>query len=93
MSVNTKDHKDHTRGLVLVWAGLMALTLLSWWFRDHGLSQKVAVATIIALSFVKVFMVGHSFMELKFAPRWLNLSFKLWCLVSSVVLVVMALFL
>ena len=85
-----KSGDDHTKSLVMVWAALVVLTLLSWWFRDHGLQPLAAIAVIIVISFVKVYMVGHSFMELKFAPHWLRNCFIAWCIASCIILVGMA---
>ena len=84
---------SHTRNLILVWAFLVILTLFSWWFRDNSLGQDLAVAVIIAISFVKVFLVGFSFMELQFAPAWLRKSFDGWCIASAIVLIAMVLLL
>ena len=81
---------DHTKSLVIAWAVLVVLTLLSWWLREDMLGRNIAVAAIILVSFFKVYMVGHSFMELKFAPSWLRRCFEVWCIASCAVLVGMA---
>lgn len=87
-----KSADSHTQSLILVWAVLVVLTMLSWWFRDHSLGggPEVAVGIIVVISFIKVFMVAHSFMELKFAPHWLRNCFISWCVGSCVVLTGMA---
>ncbi|NIB44306.1 cytochrome C oxidase subunit IV family protein [Pseudomaricurvus alkylphenolicus] len=82
--------EDHTKSLIQVWTALVVLTLLSWWFRDHGLGPDAAVAAILFISFVKVYLVGHSFMELKFAPSWLRHSFTAWCSLSCLLLITLA---
>lgn len=89
----TRAGSAHTRNLVFVWAFLVLLTLVSWWFRENSLSAELAVAVIIAISFVKVFLVGFSFMELQFAPQWLRFSFDGWCVTSTIILIGMALLL
>ena len=45
------------------------------------------------LTFVKVFLVGHQFMELRIAPEALRRSFLGWCVSTCAVLVVLALWL
>lgn len=83
--------KAHQASQVLAWAVLVLLTLTSFWFRDHGAGAKTAVAIILSLSFIKVFIVGFSFMELRMAPRALQLVFSGWCVLSCVLLLVLAL--
>lgn len=82
--------ENHTPGLVAAWAVLVALTLLSFWFRDHGVGPAAAVLVILALTFVKVYMVGHSFMEVRRAPRILRLVFATWCAGTCLTLMVLA---
>ena len=63
--------------IVGVWAALVALTALSWWLgADHGVTS-VAVATTVVLivAFVKVTLIGRTFMELKHAAPILKLLF------------------
>lgn len=81
---------NHTGSLVSAWAILVALTLASFWFRDHGLTPEAAIVAILVLTFVKVFMVGHSFMELRWAPRVLRGLFAAWCAGTCVTLVILA---
>lgn len=81
---------NHTRSLVLSWAILVGLTLTSWWFKDHGLTPTTAITLILALTFIKVFMVGHSFMEIGRSPRIMRGIFTAWCVGTFAVLVVMA---
>lgn len=79
-----------TSSLVSVWAGLVGLTLVSFWFRDHGLSPAAAITAILVLTFVKVYMVGHSFMEVRRAPRVLRGIFTAWCAGTCALLVTLA---
>ena len=63
--------------IVLVWAALVALTAVSWWLgADHGVTS-VAVATTVVLivAFVKVTLIGRTFMELKHAAPVLKVLF------------------
>lgn len=85
-----KLEENHTTSLTGAWLLLVALTLASYWFRDHGLAPAAAIVAILVLTFIKVFMVGHSFMELRRAPAWLRLVFATWCGGTCLALVVMA---
>lgn len=78
---------DHARSLLAAWTVLVVLTLLSFWFRDHGLPPSAAAVAILTITFVKVYMVGHSFMEIHRAPRLLRLIFGTWCGGTLLVLV------
>ena len=90
-SLQTHASAGESRTLVLVWAGLVALTLASWWFRDHGLGARAAIVAILAIAFVKVFLVGHTFMEIHRGPKALRVVFTAWCAVACATLVTMAL--
>lgn len=91
MNESTTARPDaDARNLVLVWAGLVALTLASWWFRDHGLGAATAITVILAITFIKVFMVGHSFMEIGRAPWVLRSVFAAWCVGVCATLVMLA---
>lgn len=90
-STHTLPAAGEARGVVLVWMGLVALTLASWWFRDHGLGPQAAIVTILVISFVKVFLVGHSFMEIHRGPPVLRLVFTAWCALTCATLVILAL--
>lgn len=81
---------SHTGSLILAWAILVGLTLMSWWFSDHGLGPAAAITAILVLTFIKVFMVGHSFMELSRAPTLLRSAFAAWCAGLCAVLIVLA---
>lgn len=63
--------------IVLVWAALVALTGLSWWLgADRGVtSVAVATAVILIVAFVKVVLIGRTFMELKHAAPVLKILF------------------
>ncbi|HTK66034.1 MAG TPA: cytochrome C oxidase subunit IV family protein [Pseudonocardia sp.] len=63
--------------IVLVWAALVALTALSWWLgADHGVtSVAVATTVVLVVAFVKVTLIGRTFMELKHAAPVLKALF------------------
>lgn len=89
-AVAPRAEENHTASLTGAWALLVVLTLASYWFRDHGLGPAAAIVAILLLTFVKVFMVGHSFMELHRAPAWLRGVFTTWCAGTCLALIVMA---
>jgi Flp pilus assembly protein TadB len=63
--------------IVLVWAALVALTALSWWLgADHGVAAVgVATTLVLVVSFVKVALIGRTFMELEHAAPVLRALF------------------
>lgn len=87
-AINSKS--IHTAYVVGAWGVLMVLTAASWWVgADHGfagLGKSIAMISILVLTFAKIFVVGHSFMELREAARWLTITFTAWCIVLCLVL-------
>ena len=85
MSKNT-----HTVYVFGAWLVLMALTAASWWVgADHaisGMARDLAMISILVLTFAKIFVVGHSFMELREAAPWLMRAFSTWCVALCAVL-------
>lgn len=77
-------HSAHTNYIVGAWVLLMAFTLCTWWLGARhdlpGLGRQASMITILVLTFGKVFVVGHSFMELRQASRWLVITFTTWCI-------------
>jgi hypothetical protein len=63
--------------IVQVWAVLVALTALSWWVgADHGVTAVgVATVAVIVVAFVKVALIGRTFMELRHAAPVLKALF------------------
>jgi heme/copper-type cytochrome/quinol oxidase subunit 4 len=86
----TKQHVTYICG---AWAALMALTAGSWWLgADHeiaGLGRDVSLIAILVLTFSKIYVVGHAFMELREAAPWLTRTFATWCVALCTVLSVM----
>jgi uncharacterized membrane protein len=64
------------------WLVVMALTLLSWSFsNDHALGALGVNAidtAILLVTFAKMFVIAHAFMEQRHAARWLRPSFAGW---------------
>jgi hypothetical protein len=72
---------------VRAWLVLMAATLVSWYLGDGHGSAQPATVLVIAVAFVKVYLVGHYFMELRDAPLPLRGVFGGWAVVVCAVLV------
>lgn len=65
--------------VTLVWALLVAASLLSWEsMAIAGDDARIARAAILVIAFVKVRMVGLEFMELRHAPLPLRIGFEAW---------------
>ncbi|MEM7466808.1 MAG: cytochrome C oxidase subunit IV family protein [Pseudomonadota bacterium] len=80
----------------LAWVLLLAGTGLAWWLgqADRASEQAGAIATarVIFVAFVKVWIVGFQFMELRHAPRWLRHAFDAWIVVMCVALVTICIY-
>lgn len=83
----------HTQYVWMAWLVLMTLTAASWWMgADHGvenMGKSVTMVSILVLTFAKIFVVGHSFMELREAASWLVRAFAGWCIGLCTVLCVL----
>ena len=69
------------------WFLLIAVTMLAWWLAEG--EQKMAGATTTAIfitAFVKIWIIGYQFMELKVAPAFLRYGFLLWLIAISCIL-------
>jgi len=68
------------RRSVLVWLTLVAATLASWAVaHPHGAADRRGPSVLVLLvAFAKVWLVGREFMELRGAPRVLQLLFTTW---------------
>jgi len=79
--------------VIVAWVVLMVLTAASWWLgAEHdlaGLGRALSMITILVLTFAKIGVVGHSFMEMRESAPWLTRTFFGWCLVMCVALSVM----
>ncbi len=66
------------RTLVLVWLGLVALTLLSFASAEGMVSHQLALAGIFAIAALKGEVVARRFMEVGHAlPHW-NALYRVW---------------
>jgi len=77
----------------LAWLILVGTTALGWWlgYMSHNAQDGILFTTvgILVSAFVKVWIVGFQFMELKQAPRWLRHSFDAWIIAMCSTLVVL----
>ncbi|MFD7256903.1 cytochrome C oxidase subunit IV family protein [Streptomyces sp. NPDC059874] len=68
------------------WVVLVALTALSWIFVDHGYTGfgvKAGASLVLAVAFIKVFIVGLIFMEHRRAAPALRIAYASWCAVTG----------
>ncbi|HEX3610221.1 MAG TPA: cytochrome C oxidase subunit IV family protein [Sporichthyaceae bacterium] len=74
--------------VLLVWAVLVLATITSLTLSAEDLidRQDVVAIAVIVIAFVKVRLVGMHFMELRAAPKVLQLAFQGWCVVACSVL-------
>ena len=79
--------------LLLVWAGLMLATVVSWATGpDHGAATHGAQAgavVALALAMIKVRYVALDFMEVRSAPPALRWGMEAWVAVVGTTLVVL----
>lgn len=80
------------KGSNVAWVVLMVATAIGWWLgnanQSGSESVKLATAGVIIVSFIKVWVVGFQFMELKHAPWWLRHIYDAWVVLISIALVV-----
>jgi hypothetical protein len=74
------------RTLAAVWAGLLLATAVSVAVHEGLGGGALAVLLVIAAAFVKVWLVGRYFMELRHAPPLLRRAFDAYAVVVPVVL-------
>jgi len=74
---------------IVAWAALMGGTILSWYLGDGHGAARVATVGILLVAFLKVYLVGRYFMELKEAPKALHGVFATWTVAMCVTLVAM----
>ena len=75
----------------LAWLLLIVGTGVAWWLGQTGRVDEqagaLAIAGVIVVAFVKVWIVGFQFMELRYAPRWLRHAFDAWIAAVCVALI------
>ncbi|MCX2934255.1 cytochrome C oxidase subunit IV family protein [Mycobacterium sp. CVI_P3] len=72
----------------VVWAILIGATVVSLLLGEHSYSSSsLAGSAILVIAFVKVYLVGANFMELKEAPTALRAVFSAYCILACAALV------
>jgi hypothetical protein len=75
------------RRTTLVWLALCAITISTWWLAPGHRGGESAVASVpitvavLLLGFIKGRFIIRTFMEVRTAPRWLQLSTDAWLVV------------
>ena len=60
---------------LIVWIGLLILTLSSYFSAESALGKRALVFVLLGITAIKFFSVGFQFMELKKAHRFWKISF------------------
>lgn len=83
-----------TKGSVIVWAALVAFTVISFALGgEHLIDNKtLAAAIVVGIAAIKIRLVGLHFMELKAAPVALRAAFEGYCAVLFLALMGIYLF-
>ena len=82
-------------GMTIAWLVLVVATGIGWWLGQTGQAgtqgAALAIAGVIIVAFIKVWIVAFQFMELRHAPRWLRHAFDAWIIAICVALLVILL--
>ncbi|MCH9731184.1 MAG: cytochrome C oxidase subunit IV family protein [Actinomycetia bacterium] len=85
MAIQALDRQS--RWIVAVWVVLIATMAGSLVLRTEDVSSA-ASASIVAIAFMKVWLIGNYFMELNRAPRPLQLGFAAYVVVTCAALII-----
>ena len=71
--------------LTYIWLFLSIITVISWWAGSgHGANSDEAnvlvTAFVVLIALIKTRFVIRNFMEVRFAPFWLQLTCDAWLL-------------
>ena len=71
------------RTTTYVWLILSAITVISWWLAPghsggHATASVPITAAVVLLGFIKGRMIIRYFMDVRHAPRWLQLATDTW---------------
>lgn len=93
MATNFERPGVFSNGTNLAWFVLVGSTLLGWWLgytvENAQGDIRLAAAAVLVTAFVKTWIVGFQFMELRQAPGWLRHAFDAWVIVVCAVLIVL----
>ena len=85
----TGDRAREQRAAWIVWGALVAVTLAGWLLADGGGAGTGAIALVVALGAAKCWLIVQNFMEVRHAPRWLQVATTGWIAVLWVTLLVL----
>jgi len=92
---NSQQHSLLRDATTIAWLILVGATAIGWWLgvTSQNAQNGILFTTvgILISAFLKVWIVGFQFMELKHAPRWLRHSFDAWVVVMCAALVILCL--
>lgn len=74
----------HDKSLIIWWAALVALTLLSFETSMLSHARDAAVALVIVIAMLKVRIVILHFMEVRVAPAPLRVALEIWIVAIGV---------
>ena len=93
--MNTIAPNDIKNPTNIAWLILVIATGVGWWFGHAGHNSpdyaQLASAGVSITAFIKVWVVGFQFMELRHAPRWLRHAFDAWLILVCGILVTICL--
>lgn len=75
--------------ILLAWAALSAFTLLSFAFGEGFAPETVAGVAVLAIAYIKVNVIGWTFMELHGAPKPLQIGFTGFTSITGTVLIIL----
>jgi heme/copper-type cytochrome/quinol oxidase subunit 4 len=89
MTVNENQSGALKKTAIAVGVALAVLTVGSYVLGiDHLLGfSRIAMAIILVVAFVKVWLVTQYFMDIRHAPRWLGRLVYGWILLSGTIVV------
>jgi len=83
--INEKQASGLTATALLVGGVLIVLTVGSYWLgTDHLLGfSRLAMAVVLLIAFLKVWLVTHFFMDMWHSPRWLKAIIYGWVFITG----------
>ena len=83
-----------THPFTLTWLLLVVATGIGWWFGQTAQSTQgnvsLAVSGVIIMAFVKIWLVGFQFMELKHAHSFWKAIFTIYaCLIGGILMILL----
>jgi Prokaryotic Cytochrome C oxidase subunit IV len=71
-----------------IWMILVLASFLTWWLGTNGAGHQVAdrvmIAAVIVVAFMKAYLIGMEFMEVRAAPTVLRGLFTGWVVLFAV---------